>query len=158
MKKIILSEWLLYAAWASVTIAAVIGLLLSWSLGQELLTYNKNFSASDLIMPVLPFIIVSFIELTKVPLVKKIYKSIGVVSKLFLSIVLLLVTLITFETLLVGLEREYVNYVDFMIELKKPLQLGVDAATIWAVSTALVVSTFGIFLAFSGMALKKNKG
>lgn len=158
MKKIILSEWLLYAAWASVIIAAVIGLLISWSVGQELLTYDKNSSVFDLIMAVLPFIVVSFIELTKVPLVKKIYKSVGGVSKLSLSIVLLLVILITFETLLGGLEREYVNYVDTMAELKTPVQLGVDVATIWVVSTALVVSTFGIFLAFSGMALKKNKG
>jgi hypothetical protein len=156
---IIKESWgdrLLYAAWASATIAAVIGLLLSWPVvGQELLTYNKNASAFDLVMSVLPFVVVSLIEFTKVPLVKKIYKSAGGVSKLFLSIALLLVTLITFETLLAGLEREYVNYVDIMAELKTPAQLGIDVVTIWAVSSAFIVSTMGIFLASFGVWLKK---
>ncbi len=75
-------------------------------------------------MSVLPFIVVSLIELTKVPLVKKIYKSTSGVSKLFLSIALLLVALITFETLLTGLEREYINYVEIMTESKTPVHLG----------------------------------
>jgi predicted membrane-bound spermidine synthase len=146
---------LLYAAWTSVSIAAIIGLLLSWSAGQELLTYNKNSSAFDLVMSVLPFVIVSLIELTKVPLVNKIYKSAGGVSKLFLSIALLLVTLITFETLLAGLEREYVNYIDIMDELKTPVQLGMGVVTIWTVSLAFIVSTIGVFLASFGVWLKK---
>jgi hypothetical protein len=70
---------------------------------------------------------------------------------------LLLVTLITFETLLAGLEREYVNYVDIMAELKKPIMLQLDDAKVWAISFSFIVSTFGIFLAFTGMTLKKQR-
>jgi hypothetical protein len=150
------SDRLLYAAWALVVIATAIGLLLSWSMWQELLTHDKNTTEFNL-LSVLPFIVVSLIELTKVPMVKKIYKSKGSVSKLFLSIALLLVTLITMETLLAGLEREYVNYVDIMAELKKPIMLQLDDAKVWAISFSFIVSTFGIFLAFTGMTLKKIK-
>ena len=69
------SDRLLYAAQALVVIATAIGLLLSWSMGQELLTHDKDTTAFNLLMTILPFIIVSLIEFTKVPLVKKIYKS-----------------------------------------------------------------------------------
>ena len=77
------SDRLLYAAQALVVIATAIGLLLSWSMGQELLTHDKDTTAFNLLMTILPFIIVSLIEFTKVPLVKKIYKSAGSVSKFF---------------------------------------------------------------------------
>jgi hypothetical protein len=45
-----------------------------------------------------------------------------------------------------------------MAELKRPIQLGIDVVTIWAVSLAFIVSTSGILLAFAGIILKKNKG
>ena len=67
-------------------------------------------------------------------------------------------TLITFETLIYGFEREYESYVNFMAELKRPIQLGIDVVTIWAGSLAFIVSTSGILLAFAGIILKKNKG
>jgi len=106
----------------------------------------------------LPFVIVSVIELLKIPLVYKIYKSKRVILKSIYAAALLLVTLITFETLLAGLEREYVNYVDIMAELKTPIMLRLDDAKVWAVSLTFIVSTFSIFLAFIGITLKKIKG
>jgi len=42
-----------------------------------------------------------------------------------------------------------------MAELKTPAQLGIDVVTIWAVSSAFIVSTMGIFLASFGVWLKK---
>jgi ABC-type transport system involved in cytochrome bd biosynthesis fused ATPase/permease subunit len=68
------------------------------------------------------------------------------------------VTLITFETLISGFERDYESYVNFMAELKRPIQLGINVVTIWAGSAAFIMSTSGIFLAFAGIILKKNKG
>jgi len=60
------------------------------------------------------------------------------------------VTLITFETLISGFERDYESYVNFMAELKNPIQLEIDVVTMLAGSLA-----FGILLAFAGIILKK---
>jgi uncharacterized membrane protein len=109
----------------------------------------------SLFIAALPFVIVSAVELLKIPLVYKIYKSKRVILKSIYAIALLLVTLITFETLIYGFEREYDSYINFMAELKRPIQLGIDVVTIWAVSSAFIVSTMGIFLASFGVWLKK---
>jgi hypothetical protein len=156
---------LLIAAWIVVIFSATYGLTIAWSQGYA--NYLGSASLNEGVFPAsqlfgvflgaLPFVIVSVIELLKIPLVYKIYKSKRVILKSIYATALLLVTLITFETLISGFERDYESYVNFMAELKRPIQLGIDVVTIWAVSLAFIVSTSGILLAFGGMALKKNK-
>jgi hypothetical protein len=214
---------LLIAAWIVVIFAVMIGLTIAWSMSYSqylhLLAENESIEFLYVFFTALPFIIVSAVELLKIPLVYKIYKSKRVILKSIYAIVLILVTLVTFETLTMGLERQYSNIttevdiprnrlsvIDNEIQLiskegvknnlnlkrllaeKIKLKAQIDKAAsnsqvyriamgwyeenrasdltksevaniarVWFGFLGFIVSTMGIFLAFGGMALKKNK-
>jgi len=107
---------LLYAAWIVEIIAATIGLLVAWSMGfQTYQAYTSNgleFPPSkyfDLFLAALPFIMVAGAELLKIPFSYLVYITPQKKIKITFGIILVLVTFITFETLLTGFERQYAN-------------------------------------------------
>ena len=102
---------LLIAAWISVIIAAIIGLVIAWSVAYTAYLFEENESIQfvNVFFATLPFVIVSTVELLKIPLVYKIYNSKRVILKSIFAVVLILVTLVTFETVMLGFERQYAN-------------------------------------------------
>jgi hypothetical protein len=212
---------LLIAAWISVIIAAIIGLVIAWSVAYTAYLFEENESIQfvNVFFATLPFVIVSTVELLKIPLVYKIYNSKRVILKSIFAVVLILVTLVTFETVMLGFERQYANMttevdiprnrlavVDNEIQLiskegvknnlnlekllaeKIKLKTDIDRAApnsqiyriamswyekgrasdltesevaniarVWFGILGFIVSTMGIFLAFGGIRLLRNK-
>ena len=115
-EKLYWGKKLLYAAWVVEIIAAFIGLMIAWSMGIQ--TYEvytadgQDFPIGktfDLFLAALPFIMVASVELLKIPFSYLIYINTNKKVKRVFSVVLVLVTLITFETLSLGFERQYAN-------------------------------------------------
>jgi hypothetical protein len=107
---------LIIAAWIVEIIAAFIGLMIAWSMGLQ--TYEvytadgQDFPTGktfDIFLAALPFLMVASVELLKIPFCYLIYINRNVKVKRVFSVVLVLVTLITFETLSLGFERQYAN-------------------------------------------------
>ena len=114
-------------AWVIEIIAAFIGLMIAWSMGFQTYQFYVNEYGSfpmihlfDLLLAALPFLMVASIELLKIPFCKLVYlnKSFNILHKIkimnikvrvLFSIVLVLVTFITFETLITGFERQFNN-------------------------------------------------
>ena len=103
-------------AWVIEIIAAFIGVMIAWSMGyqtyQYYITENGYFPMAnlfDLVLAGLPFLMVASVELLKIPFCKLIYLNKGFKIRFLFSIVLLLVTFITFETLITGFERQFAN-------------------------------------------------
>ncbi len=109
---------LIIAAWIIEIIAALIGLTVAWSMGfQTYQIYTKGGvefpvgKTFDLLLAAMPFIMVAGVELLKIPFAFVIYtnRKSNYKVKVAFSIVLVLVTFITFETLSSGFERQYSN-------------------------------------------------
>jgi len=107
---------LLISAWIIEIIAAFIGLMIAWSMGlQTYQVYTKGGidfpigKTFDLFLAALPFVMVASVELLKIPFSYLIYINRNKKVKIVFSVVLVLVTFITFETLLTGFERQYAN-------------------------------------------------
>jgi len=116
LEKISSGKKLLRFAWIIEIIAAFIGLIIAWSMGYETYLYyisdNGSFPAVhlfDLILAALPFVMVASVELLKIPFCKLIYLNNSFRVRFFYTIVLVLVTFITFETLSTGFERNFHN-------------------------------------------------
>ena len=63
----------------------------------------------DLLLAALPFLMVASVELLKIPFCKLVYLNKSFRIRVLFSIVLVLVTFITFETLITGFERQFNN-------------------------------------------------
>ena len=106
-----------FTAWIVEIIAAAIGLTIAWSQGYAsylyLLSENEGVfpmaQLFDLFIAALPFIMVAIAELLKIPFAYLVYMNRRLVVKVVYSFVLLTVTIITFETLIFGFERQYTN-------------------------------------------------
>lgn len=106
-----------FTAWVVEIIAATIGLTIAWSQGYAsylyLLSENEGIfpmaQLFDLFIAALPFIMVAIAELLKIPFAYLVYMNRRLVVKVVYSFVLLTVTIITFETLIFGFERQYTN-------------------------------------------------
>lgn len=103
-------------AWVIEIIAAFIGVMIAWSMGFQTYQYyvmeNGEFpmiNLFDLVLAALPFLMVASVELLKIPFCKLIYLNKSFKIRFLFSIVLLLVTFITFETLITGFERQFAN-------------------------------------------------
>ena len=103
-------------AWTIEIIAAFIGLMIAWSMGFETYQFYVNEHGSfpiihlfDLLLAGLPFLMVASVELLKIPFCKLIYLTKGFRVRFVFTIVLVLVTFITFETLITGFERQFNN-------------------------------------------------
>ncbi len=116
LEKISSGKKLLRFAWIIEIIAAFIGLMIAWLMGYE--TYLNYVSETgsfpavhlfDLILAALPFVMVASVELLKIPFCKLIYLNNSFKIRFFFTIILILVTFITFETLSTGFERNFNN-------------------------------------------------
>ena len=119
-------SWLIKLAWAFEIAAALIGLFVAQSFGLLAFDYQKKELGDTLglaayiniILAALPFIMIAFGELLKIPISQIIYEARKISIKIIYSIVLIAITLITFETVYLGLERQYHN-VTRMVTLPK---------------------------------------
>jgi len=116
LEKISSGKKLYKFAWAIEIIAAFIGVMIAWSMGFQTYQYyvieNGHFpliNLFDLVLAGLPFLMVASVELLKIPFCKLIYLNQSFKIRLIFSIVLVLVTFITFETLITGFERQFAN-------------------------------------------------
>ena len=103
-------------AWVIEIIAAFIGLMIAWSMGFQTYQFYVNEYGSfpiihlfDLLLAALPFLMVASVELLKIPFCKLVYLNKSFKIRVLFSIVLVLVTFITFETLITGFERQFNN-------------------------------------------------
>jgi len=103
-------------AWVIEIIAAFIGLMIAWSMGFQTYQFYVGEHGSfpmihlfDLLLAALPFIMVASVELLKIPFCKLVYLNKSFKIRVLFSIVLVLVTFITFETLVTGFERQFNN-------------------------------------------------
>mgnify|MGYP003971738487 FL=1 len=116
LEKISSGKKLYIFAWVIEIIAAFIGVMIAWSMGFQTYQYyvieNGHFpliNLFDLVLAGLPFLMVASVELLKIPFCKLIYLNKGFKIRFLFSIVLVLVTFITFETLVTGFERQFAN-------------------------------------------------
>ncbi len=116
LEKISSGKKLYKFAWTIEIIAAFIGVMIAWSMGFQTYQYyvieNGHFpliNLFDLVLAGLPFLMVASVELLKIPFCKLIYLNKSFKIRFFFSIILLLVTFITFETLITGFERQFAN-------------------------------------------------
>jgi predicted nucleic acid-binding Zn-ribbon protein len=116
-------------AWAVEVLAVAIGL--SIALMQAVTTYNvayANANASidtsvflDVIISALPFVMVSVVELTKIPFTQVVYATTNTLWKSLFAISLLFLAFITFESAFNGFERFFSNQTRGIDTLKKEL-------------------------------------
>ena len=114
------------AAWAFEIIAAIIGVIVAIVIGHEAyLNYlvvdpadpaGKEMILStehwaDVILGSMPFAMVALAEVLKIPIVYLVYINRNIITKVFFSIILFGLTLITFETVISGFERQFTNVI-----------------------------------------------
>ncbi|TPK92214.1 hypothetical protein FJ934_21185 [Mesorhizobium sp. B2-4-12] len=97
-------QWTYRGAWALEITASIIGLATGLALGVQAFEASQSATAMDLVLASAPFFIVSIAELTKIPIATLLYSA-SWFWKPLLLIFLLLLAGITFETVLLGLER-----------------------------------------------------
>jgi len=103
---------ILKVAWTVEILAALTGLFIAWGQGYDVYYSIDNPTASDLlnaIMGALPFVIIAVIEPTKIPLAGGFYKTKIFGWKMLILASLLGLTIVTFETMFNGLERNLTN-------------------------------------------------
>lgn len=129
LEKISSGKKLYKFAWTLEIIAAFIGLMIAWS--QGLLTYDfyvqklGSFPIRhliDLMLAGLPFVMVASVELLKIPFCKVIYLNKAFKIRFLFSIVLVIVTFITFETFSQGFESQFNNITMKVSEPQKHLK------------------------------------
>lgn len=97
-------QWTYRGAWALEITASIIGLATGLMLGVQAFEASQSATAMDLVLASAPFFIVSIAELTKIPIATLLYSA-SWFWKPVLLVFLLLLAGITFETVLLGLER-----------------------------------------------------
>jgi len=106
---------LLILAWSLILIHVAIGFMISWSMGYQ--TYDLYvqeygsfpFNYFDLIFASLPFIIVALVQLAVIPLCKVIYEHQNKLKKTLFLVGVILISLMSFETLSLAFERQFNN-------------------------------------------------
>ena len=90
-------------AWALEIIAASMGLLTAVILGMQAYQDSENAVPLDALLMAIPFVMVAFAELTKIPIATLLFVA-PIIYKPFAALVLCLLALITFETVVGGLD------------------------------------------------------
>ncbi len=108
------------AAWIFEIVAATIGLYVAWTTGNNISALEGHISPeqqAQIILGSLPFVMVALAEILKVPIVYLIYINRNVFTKIFFSVILFGLTLITFETLAAAFENQFTNIIQ---KVQKP--------------------------------------
>ena len=90
-------------AWALEIVAASMGLLTAIILGMQAYQESQNAVPLDAVLMAIPFVMVAFAELTKIPIATLLFVA-PIIYKPFAAIALFLLALITFETVVGGLD------------------------------------------------------
>jgi len=105
----------LYAsAWIFEIAAAMVGLFVAFTTGNNIAALEGSVSPeqrAQIILGSLPFVMVALAEVLKIPLVYLVYINRNVITKVFFSVVLFGLTLITFETLASAFENQFTNII-----------------------------------------------
>jgi len=125
-----LSLILLRFAWLIEIFAVITGLAISLMVG--ITTYTKNLqipgqsevvsNVSNTIIAALPFVMVSIVELAKIPVAQAVYQTKTYVWKSIFIIALIFLAIITFETALNGFERNFNNLNYSVSQAREELQ------------------------------------
>ena len=112
-----ISKVLIRFAWLIESFAVATGLAISVMVGID--TYNKNLeitgddrvvtNATNVVIAALPFLMVSVVELAKIPVAQAVYATRQIFWRFLFFLMLLFLAGITFETALNGFERNYNN-------------------------------------------------
>jgi len=112
-----LSKILIRFAWLIEIFAVITGLAISLMIAVD--TYSKNLlipgqskaitNISNTVIAALPFVMVSIVELAKIPASQAAYQTRTRSWKLIFTVVLVFLAVITFETALNGFERNFTN-------------------------------------------------
>ena len=110
-----LSKFLIGFAWAFEIIAVTIGLAISLSTllanFQEMESYRQdgiNFAdMTNMFIAAVPFVMISVVEITKIPLVGAFYKSTAKSWRVAFAACLVFVAILTFESAMNGFERNF---------------------------------------------------
>ena len=116
---------LFIAAWAVEIMAASLGLLIAGFVAFDAYSQNPDHSGNSLlnaIMGALPFVLIAVIELTKIPLASGLYRVRQYGWKLLIFVALLALTIVTFETMFTGLERQMTNITARITDGKTEIQ------------------------------------
>lgn len=116
---------LIYFAWAVEIVAASIGLVMAaliiLTTRQKILDTGAEITASgymNIFLGGLPFIVVAMVELTKIPLATACYVVTNRAWKTAFAIVLIVLSVVTFETILNGFERNF-TLRTYLLSIKK---------------------------------------
>ena len=90
-------------AWALEIIAASMGLLTAAILGMQAYQDSENAVPLDAVLMAIPFVMVAFAELTKIPIATLLFVA-PIIYKPFAALALFLLAFITFETVMGGLD------------------------------------------------------
>ncbi|TKB29635.1 MAG: hypothetical protein E5W69_04865, partial [Mesorhizobium sp.] len=114
-------QWTYRGAWALEIVAAIIGLATGVALSYRGFVANEAADSMDLVLASAPFFMIAIAELTKIPIATLLFGASWFWKPVILAFLLVLAG-ITFETVLLGLERastmREVQYANFANQTK----------------------------------------
>lgn len=114
-------QWTYRGAWALEIVAAIIGLTTGVALSYRGFVANEAANSMDLVLASAPFFMIAIAELTKIPIATLLFGASWIWKPVILAFLLVLAG-ITFETVLLGLERastmREVQYANFANQTK----------------------------------------
>ncbi|RWP30301.1 ABC transporter permease [Mesorhizobium sp.] len=114
-------QWTYRGAWALEIVAAIIGLTTGVALSYRGFVANEAADSMDLVLASAPFFMIAIAELTKIPIATLLFGASWIWKPVILAFLLVLAG-ITFETVLLGLERastmREVQYANFANQTK----------------------------------------
>ncbi len=121
-----LGKMLYYFAWAVEVLAVMIGLgiaiMIAYTGHREMISYRDtglNFGDyTNVAISMLPFVMVAFVEITKIPFAGAFYKTNKLLWKTIFAVSLIFLGFITFESAMNGFERNF-NSLTFSIDKYK---------------------------------------
>ncbi|MER9295750.1 hypothetical protein NKI38_04490 [Mesorhizobium sp. M0621] len=120
-------QWTYRGAWALEIVAAIIGLTTGVALSYRGFVANEAANSMDLVLASAPFFMIAIAELTKIPIATLLFGASWIWKPVILAFLLVLAG-ITFETVLLGLERastmrevQYANFANRTKALQQEL-------------------------------------
>ncbi|WP_395387717.1 hypothetical protein [Mesorhizobium ciceri] len=121
-------QWTYRGAWALEIVAAIIGLTTGVALSYRGFVANEAADSMDLVLASAPFFMIAIAELTKIPIATLLFGASWIWKPVVLAFLLVLAG-ITFETVLLGLERastmrevQYANFANQTKTLQQELE------------------------------------
>ncbi len=126
-------QWTYRGAWALEIVAAIIGLATGIALSYRGFVANEAADSMDLVLASAPFFMIAIAELTKIPIATLLFGASWIWKPVILAFLLVLAG-ITFETVLLGLERastmREVQYANFATQTNALKQESANLKTV----------------------------